>query len=149
MANIFNEYKTINQTAEALNVIKILINYVKTTLPKGETNINEFMRKIYIAKNSESNSLTANITDNCQLNHLKNLWFLLMMRKAYLFSINNLDPFESLNENFKQHQSDIDLSITPSPTLTLSLGFIIFQMIENKLNSAESAEHIGLISKTK
>ena len=54
MSNIFNDFETIEQTAEALNVLKILINYAKTTSADRNEYISDFTKKIYIDRNVES-----------------------------------------------------------------------------------------------
>ena len=137
-SNIFNEFKTINQTAEMLNILKIVINYAKTTMPSPNMNLSDYMRKIYIdsALNTSATSDLAQsltIVGACQMNHLKHLWTLLKMKKAFLYTMNNLDPFESLNNKLKDSSagSELELLVSPSPTQILSLAFVIYQLIEH------------------
>jgi hypothetical protein len=111
-ASIFKEFKTISQTAETLNVLKVIMNYAKTTLPDSETTLADFMHTIYFesastasgstkADSVKESALTTSIADNCQLKHLKLLWLVLMTRKAFLYTVSNLDAFENLSDVFK------------------------------------------------
>jgi hypothetical protein len=134
-ASIFKEFKTINQTAETLNVLKVIMNYAKTTLPDADTNLSDYMQTIYIESASsdamkESATLTPTIVDNCQLRHLKHLWLILMSRKAFLYAVNTLDPFENLSDKFKKIGNSSELQTSLSPTVTLSLAIVVFQLIE-------------------
>jgi hypothetical protein len=148
-ASIFKEFKTINQTAETLNVLKVIMNYAKTTLPDPDTTLADFMQTIYIessatatataasstlstADSVKESALTTNIADNCQLKHLKHLWLVLLARKAFLYTVNNLDAFENLSDVFKAvGNSSHDLQTTPNPTVTLSLALVVFQLMEH------------------
>ena len=53
-AEIFNEFKTINEVSEGLNVLKIVINYAKATSASAEERVSIFMKKIYF-ENSMKN----------------------------------------------------------------------------------------------
>lgn len=44
---IFNDFGTINEVAEALNELKIVINYARTTSAKCEEVLRDFMQRIY------------------------------------------------------------------------------------------------------
>lgn len=91
-ANVFNDFETIDQTAEALNIIKLLISYAKTTTADCEKSINVFMKEIFVERTNEpyEESLRKNITYNCQLKHLKHLWLILMMKRSFLYTINDM-----------------------------------------------------------
>lgn len=106
MTNIFNDFDTIEQTAEALNVLKILINYAKTTSADKNEYISDFSKKIYISRNIEL-TLKSNVSklysskfelkaydfkimEQCQLKNFHNLWILISMKKAFLNTINNM-----------------------------------------------------------
>ena len=54
-ANIFNEFGTINDVAEALNVLKTVINYARTTSADSNEVLKNFMAKIYL-KDAYTNS---------------------------------------------------------------------------------------------
>ena len=152
-ASIFKDYITINETAEVLSLLNIIINYAITTQPNQATYLSNFVRSIYIDPSTMSlrcNSdavLSTKIIDNCQLKHLKHLWILLMMKKAFLYTVNNLDPFESLGEKFRD-QSEIEVEITANPTLTLSLSLVIFQLIEYYSKDRDE-ENSSIISNNK
>lgn len=44
---IFKEFKTMNETSEALNIIKIVINYSKAASANSNLSISSFIKKIY------------------------------------------------------------------------------------------------------
>lgn len=70
---IFNEFKTINEVSEGLNVLKIVINYAKATSASPEEKVAGFMKKIYF-ENSMKNFeiiLKLNVINFIQLNEIK------------------------------------------------------------------------------
>jgi hypothetical protein len=44
---IFNEFRDITEISDALNLVKIIINYAKTASSTGDENLNSFIAKIY------------------------------------------------------------------------------------------------------
>ena len=53
-SEIFNEFKTINEVSEGLNVLKIVINYAKATSADPEEKMSSFMKKLFF-QNSMKN----------------------------------------------------------------------------------------------
>lgn len=138
---IFNEFSTISSIAEAVNILRIMINYIKTIQPHSSKNLGQFMQMIFIESNESSGSdqhaahtaqllLGPTVASNCLIRHIESLWHLLMMKKAFLYTINGLPVFENLHQNFKESSTVDLLTVTPSPTLTLSLALVLYQLIE-------------------
>jgi hypothetical protein len=100
---IVDEFKKIDDLSEALNLLRIIINYALATVPNKDEQIVDFLRKIYteISLKQAESILKTKIIETGKLKYLKHIWLLLSMKKAVLFSLNNQDPFEALNENFK------------------------------------------------
>lgn len=46
-ASIFSDFNSIHEVAEALNVLKIVMNYARTTSPRAELQLGAFIRRIY------------------------------------------------------------------------------------------------------
>ncbi|CAF0704523.1 unnamed protein product [Brachionus calyciflorus] len=145
-SKIFNDLETIEQTADALNILKILINYAKTTASDSDEFIRDLIKKVYIERNVET-ILKSNIIEQCQLKHLHNIWILLMMKKAFLNTVNNMNAFENLNDRFKEPK-EIDLNVALDPLKTLSLSFVVYQLI-NYCSNITSDEDIDLTARQK
>jgi hypothetical protein len=88
---IMNDFKKINDLSEALNKLKIIINYAITTSADSTESIGSFLNKIYtgdLVKQSES-ILSSKIVENCSLGHLKNVWIILIAKRSILYTLNN------------------------------------------------------------
>jgi hypothetical protein len=94
--DVFNDFKNINQTADALNVLKIIINYARTTSAKGDEIISNFIKRIYLDSTlaNYEQILKPNIAFNCELRHLRHIWLILMTKRAYLYTINRTVRYE-------------------------------------------------------
>ena len=44
---IFNEFREISEISDALNMLKIIINYAKTASSAGTENVSKFIARIY------------------------------------------------------------------------------------------------------
>lgn len=47
-ASLFNEFGTIAEIGEALNVLKVVINYARTTSANSDESLGDFIKKIYV-----------------------------------------------------------------------------------------------------
>jgi hypothetical protein len=102
---IIQDFKKINEISEALNTLKVIMNYASTLSTDSREKISSFVRKIYyndlqLVKESEQ-ILKEKIIEKCQVEHLKNVWIILMMKRCVLYTINNQDPYDYLNSAFK------------------------------------------------
>lgn len=64
--NIFNDFETINEVAEALNLLKMVIDYARATLASAEEVLGAFIKRIYLEstyRNAE-NILKHNVKKN-------------------------------------------------------------------------------------
>lgn len=142
-AEIFNEFKTINEVSEGLNHLKIVINYAKATSANSEEKVSSFMKKIY-RENSMKNFemiLKLNISEKCYLKHLKHVCIILMMRKSFFYSLSNQDPFENLNPAFKEYSNETSLLLAFDLILITSLSFVIYQLITYLLSLDNERSH--------
>jgi hypothetical protein len=133
---IVDDFKMTNELSEALNALKIIINYAMSTNSKSNESIINFLKKIYTnieIKASEA-VLKSKIVECCQLKHLKNIWILLMMKRSILYTINGQDPFEKLNSCFKS-VIEVKINLNFDRTLVYSLAFISYQVIELVLSA--------------
>lgn len=94
---IMNEFEKINELSEALNFLKVIINYAITTSASGELRISQFMERIF-ANNASyletaMRAMKTKISKHGQLKNLKHIWILLMTKRALLFTINEQVKF--------------------------------------------------------
>jgi hypothetical protein len=148
---IFKEFKDITETSDALNLVKIIINYAKTTSASSDENLKLFIERIYAENNLKTarDALKFNIQDYCQLKHLKNLWIVLMIKKMIFNYRNDQPPFENLHSEFKNVNSVVKVPFAnTNPNTVLSLSVVLFQIIEFQLVNA-SQEMRQTLAETK
>ena len=75
-----------------MSILKIIINYAKTANSSPDEYINNFIEKIYVESSwkTAKSTLKFSIIENCQLKHLKNSWILLMIKKTFMNSENEV-----------------------------------------------------------
>lgn len=125
-----DEFKKANELSEALNTLKIIINYAITTSARPNETILSFIHKIYtdnLAKQSEI-ILKSRIIEGCSLAHLKLIWIILTMKRSILYTLNDQDPFDKLNSCFKHGKSD-RLSLNYDRSVICSVTGIVYQII--------------------
>ena len=127
--NIFEEFKNINELSETINLVKIMINYARSTSASREESIGKFLRKIRFDQSHRNaeNLLKLNITERCALKHMKHVYVILMTKRSLLLSIQDQDPFESLSEAFKA-KNEFELK-TFNKNLIIWLTIIINQLV--------------------
>ena len=145
-SDLIDEFNKINEISEALNTLKVVINYASTLSADSAESINSFIRKIYsndpaLYKLSEQ-ILKTKIIVKCQLKHLKHVWILLMMKRAILYTVNNQDPFDYLSESFKQTQRDIEFNVgmLESDAVWVSVLTVLYQIITFDLSLLHGEE---------
>jgi len=147
---IIQDFKKINEISEALNTLKVIMNYASTLSTDSREKISSFVRKIYyndlqLVKESEQ-ILKEKIIEKCQVEHLKNVWIILMMKRCVLYTINNQDPYDYLNSAFKSTE-EIELfdlnHLLDSNSLLVSVLVVVFQIITFDLSFLHSEEEIG------
>jgi hypothetical protein len=129
---IYEEFKQINETSEALHVLKTMINFACTTSHNSDVQLSEFMKSIYTQNTAVGSILKSKIIESCRLKHLKHIWLILMMKRAVLFTIASQEPFEMLEEMFRQIiNNDIQSSLKiPSNSLALvSIALVFYQLV--------------------
>ncbi len=134
--DLIDEFNKINEISEALNTLKLVINYASTLSADSAETISSFIKKIYsndpaLFKQSEQ-ILKTKIIEKCQLKHLKHVWILLMMKRCILYTINNQDPFDYLNESFKMpahREVEFNLGLLESNSLWVSVLVVLYQII--------------------
>ena len=55
--DVFNDFSKTNEISEALNTLKIIINYARTTFADKDENINQFLKRIYVEGSLKSSEL--------------------------------------------------------------------------------------------
>jgi hypothetical protein len=129
---IYKEFKQISETSEALHVLKTMINFACITSHNPDLQLSELIKSIYIQNTAVDSILKSKIIESCRLKHLKHIWLIIMMRRAVLFTIASQDPFEMLEEMFRDIISnDIQSSLKiPSNSLALvSIALVFHQLI--------------------
>jgi hypothetical protein len=128
--DIFNDFVKTNEISEALNTLKIVINYARTTYADRDENIGLFLRKIYVESSLKSAELNlkSRITETCQLKHLKHIFILLSMKRSILYTNMGQDPFENLSSSFKADK-EITMTFHLDGLLLVSTLISIFQII--------------------
>lgn len=143
--DLIDEFNKINEISEALNTLKVVINYASTLSADSTETINSFIRKIYsndqsLYKLSEQ-ILKTKIIEKCQLKHLKHVWILLMMKRGILYTINNQDPFDHLPESFKTDKPiEFNTSLLDSNSVWVSVLVVFYQIITFDLSLLHGEE---------
>ncbi len=140
-AEIFNDFKNVNQVSEALNMLKTVINYGRATAAQAGEEVSVFLNKIYVehSKRNFEQVLGSKIIENCQMKHLKHVGVILMLKKALLYTFEGQEPFENLNELFKK-EHDFEMILSFNSVVTVSLGLLVFQLISSFLNTIVGTE---------
>ncbi len=136
---IYSSFKHINDISETLHMLKILINYGCTTESDGDLKLCRFTEMIY-SKNSEQLLFKSKFFEQLQLKHLKHLWLLISMKRAVLLTLNDQDPFELLEDIFREKNDDESEEsnaqllnqnsyLTNSYSDAISLAFFFYQFI--------------------
>jgi hypothetical protein len=115
--SIFDEFNNINEITEALKILKVITNYTSNLLTNSSTNttikdqnlnqksIFSFIETIYKDDfNKIKLIFKENIAEKCQIKHLKHVWIILMTKRSIMYTLDNQDPFQSLNISFKSTQ---------------------------------------------
>ena len=131
--SIFEEYKSVQETSEALHMLKTIINFAGTTSVKGDMKLAEFVHMIYVDSTHKNPDqiLKAKVTESCQLKHLKHLWIIIAMKRAILFTLNNQDPFELLEEMFRKETKgggSTDIK-NGNDNNTISMLLVLYQLV--------------------
>jgi hypothetical protein len=137
---IFDDFKHVNETSEAINLLKIITNFACATQIDGESKIIDFIRKIYVNPNLRSMDyiIKANAIEFCKIKHLKHLWIAVMLKSAVLNSFNSTDIFE-LGDEFKvKLSSDLELLLNQNSTVSLLSCF--YQLIKFYVVTVEGDE---------
>jgi hypothetical protein len=150
---IYSSFKHINDISESLHVLKIIINYGCTTESDGNLKLINFAQMIY--STSHDNMLfRTKFIEQLQLKHLKHLWLLISMKRAVLLTLNDQDPFETLEDIFREkdaqmsgidgHLLNKDSYLTNSYSEAISLAFFFYQFLtivlcDMKMDSEEKA----------
>lgn len=130
---IVDEFKKIDELSEALNMLKIVINYAITTRADAEQTVSSFIRKIYAesaAKHAEQ-MLKTKIVEHARIKFLKHVWLLLSVKRAVLYTMQGQDPFESLNSGFKEEDPALGqlVSLRNELPVKLTLLVTLYQII--------------------
>lgn len=140
--DINDEFKKIDEISEALNIVKIIINYASTLSVRSSESLSSFIKKIYsndsnLVKHAEQ-MLKTKIVDKCNLGHLKHIWLILMMKKSIMYTKHNQDPFDYLNSAFKDEiEFDDALKMIDTNSLLVSVLLVLYQIITFDLTSLE------------
>ena len=108
---IYEEFKQINETSEALHVLKTIINFACTTSHNSGIPLFEFIKNVYTQNTTIDTILKSRIIEYCRLKHLKQIWLIVMMKRAVLFTIASQESFEMLEEMFRKIINDDIYSI--------------------------------------
>ena len=143
--DLINEFNKINEISEALNTLKVIINYASTLSADSSESIRLFIKKIYSNDSSlfklSEQILKSKIIEKCQLMHLKHIWLLLMMKRSILYTINNQDPFDYLNAAFKSNMNlEFNLSLLDTNSILISVLFVLYQIITFDLTVLQEDE---------
>ena len=85
-------------------MLKIIFNFACTTSHNYSYDIqlSEFIKSVYTQNTAIDTILKSRIIKSSRLKHLKNIWLMLMMKRAVLFTIASKEPFEMLEEMFRE-----------------------------------------------
>jgi hypothetical protein len=85
---IMDEFGKINELSEALNVLKVVINYAISTSTPGHVTLADFLDRIFANDEAYLRStlaaLKSRIVQATKLQHLKHIWITLMMKRALI-----------------------------------------------------------------
>ena len=129
---IYDEFKQINETSEALHVLKTIINFACTTSNDKDIKLSDFVKVVYIQNNSVDTILKSRIIENCKLMHLKHIWLIVMMKRAVLFTVNDQESFEMLDDLFRkviQDENQMVLKIASNSLTLVSIALVFYQLI--------------------
>lgn len=126
--SIYDDFKNINETSEALHSLKTIINFAVSTSASEEMKLSEFVRAIYANSYKYTDRvLKINTIETCQLKHLNHLWLILMMKRAVLFSLKDQDTFEFLDDQFRKPFTEPNIILNPQNSISYAL--IVYQLI--------------------
>ena len=125
---IYDEFKQINETSEALHVLKTIINFACTTWNNSDEKLSEFVKKVFPQDSSVDSILKAKITETCKLKHLKHVWLIIMMKRAVLFTSNGQEPFEMLQKDFRI-ETDAEFTLPVNSLTFVSIALVFYQFI--------------------
>ncbi|RMZ93472.1 E3 ubiquitin-ligase RNF213-like [Brachionus plicatilis] len=131
MAQIMDDFKNISEISEALNTLRIIIDYTIVTSLDPNDSLVDFLKKIYsgsLLKQTEA-ILKAKILEYGRLKNLKVIWILLITKKSILSTISGQDPFESLDDRFKI-ETMLKLDLNMDKASLISLTVILYQIID-------------------
>jgi hypothetical protein len=127
---IYDEFKQINETSEALHVLKTMINFACTTSNISDLQLSEFIKAVYTQNNSVDTVLKSRIIESCKLKHLKHIWLIIMMKRAVLFTLNGQEPFEMLEDMFRQTiDNHLELKLASNSMTLVSIALVFYQLV--------------------
>lgn len=130
-AKIMDEFKTISELSEALNTLRLIIDYVIVSSVDSNDNIENFLQKIYSSPylNQAKTILKITILKCGKVNHLKLIWILLATKQSIIGTINGQDPFENLNDIYKI-ETNLKLDINLERSRLISLTVVLYQIMD-------------------
>lgn len=146
-AEILDQFKNISELSEALNTLRLIIDYAIVTSFRPNDSLADFLKKIYsdsLLKQTES-ILKSKILEYAKLKNLKVIWILLAAKKSILSTNSGQDSFETLNDLFKKN-SLLKLDLNMDRSSLISLTLILYQIIDLIL-SPKKGDDIEIYSK--
>lgn len=130
-AKIMDQFKTISELSEALNTLRLIIDYVIVSSLDSNDNLENFIQKIYSPpyRNQAETILKTKIMKCGKVKHLKLIWILLITKQSILSTNDGKDPFEALNDIYKKEIAlRLDLNLERSKLVSITV--VLYQVME-------------------
>ncbi|CAF0865868.1 unnamed protein product [Brachionus calyciflorus] len=113
-------YKQPNQLNDIIRKLNIVIDFIISSGCSKNKKIMEYAVDTLKMTNIDENNINKQINE-LDVTYLKSLWNILNLRRVILLTEHRQDPFDQLDENFKQsitrdiiEKSDVDINVKPN-----------------------------------